>query len=151
MKAINYLAFSILLIFYSCSSLTLKPADFSWPVESVQKVDNDGNVQVKRYSLSFNAKNLYLTETGDSLGYVDKELRIIRGVDGYYYVTGNNFKNVYVFNAKDGALKLENKIEISDKIGMQNPAFNQRPPYVELNYGNVKVDLNKDGITEEGK
>ena len=47
-------------------------------------------------------------------------------------MVSNNFKNVYVFNAKDGTLQLNNKIEISDSTGIKEPAFNQRPPYIQL-------------------
>ena len=133
----------------ACSTLMLKPADFAWPVESVMKVDNNGNVQENRYSISFNTQNLFLQETGDSLGYKNKELRVIRNEKGYYFMTANNFKDVYVFNPAEGALQLKNKIEISDSVKMQNPAFNQRPPYIELIYGSNHVNLTADGIAEE--
>ena len=133
----------------ACSTLMLQPADFSWPVEAVMKVDNNGNVQENRYSISFNSKDLFLQETGDSLGYKNKELRVIRDVKGYYFMTANNFKDVYVFNPVDGALQLKNKIEISDSLKMKNPALNQRPPYIELIYGSKHVNLTADGIAEE--
>jgi hypothetical protein len=133
----------------ACSMLILQPADFSWPVESVIKVDDNGNVQENRYSISFNTKELFLQETGDSLGYKNKELRVIRDSKGYYFMTANNFKDVYVFNAIEGALQLKNKIEISDSLKMENPAFNQRPPYIELTYGSNHVNLTDQGIAEE--
>ncbi len=133
----------------ACSTLMLQPTDFSWPVEAVMKVDNNGSVQEKRYSISFNAKDLFLQESGDSLGYKNKELRVIRDVKGYYFMTANNFKDVYVFNPADGALQLKNKIEISDSLKMENPAFNQRPPYIELVYGSRHVNLTDEGIAEE--
>jgi len=133
----------------ACATLILEPADFSWPIESVLKVNNDGLVQEQRFSFSFNARDLFLEETGDSLGYQNKDLHIIRGTKGYYFITANNFKNVYVFNAEDGKLKLNNKIVISDSTAMENPAFNQRTPYVELTYGNENVNLTNEGIKEE--
>ena len=142
----------VMIFLAGCSSLILKPADFSWPVESVLKPDKDGNVQEKRYSLVFDAKELFLAETGDSLGYKDKELRVIRDPKGYYYMVAANFRNVYVLNPSEGALTLSNKIEISDTTGIKNPAFNLRPPYIELNYdNNKKVNLTNDGIKEEEK
>ena len=127
----------------------LQPADFAWPVESVLKVDNNGFVQEARFSFSFNTKDLFLEETGDSLGYQNKELRIIRDTKGYYFITASSFKNVYVFNADDGALKLNNKIVISDSTGIENPAFNQRSPYIEFDYNNKKINLTNEGIKEE--
>jgi hypothetical protein len=151
MKIVQLCLFFFLLFFCACSSLVLKPADFAWPVETVTKVDSSGSVQIERYSLTFNAKELFLKETGDSLGYQGKELRVIRNPKGYYFMTANNFKNVYVFNSNDGALKLENKIEISDSTGIQNPAFNLRPPFIQLIYDNKTVNLTKDGIVEEEK
>ena len=67
-------------------------------------------------------------------------------------MVANNFKNVYVFSPAEGALSLTNKITISDSTGIKDPAFNQRPPYIELNYDkNKKVNLTKDGIKEEEK
>jgi hypothetical protein len=132
-----------------CSNLILKPADFSWPVEVVLKPDNNGVVQEKRYSVSFNAKELFLSETGDTLGYQNKELRVIRNPEGYYFMVADNFKYVYVFYPDEGSLSLSKKIEISDSTGIRNPAFNQRPPYVELNYdNNKKVNLTNKGIAE---
>jgi hypothetical protein len=142
----------VIVLLAGCSNLILKPADFSWPIESLLKPDKNGNVQEKRYSLVFDTKELFLAETGDSLGYQNKELRIIRNPEGYYFMVANNFKNVYVFYPSEGALSLTNKIEISDSVGIKNPAFNQRPPYIELNYdNNKKVNLTKDGIKEEEK
>ena len=133
----------------ACSTLMLQPADFSWPVESVMKVDDNGNVQENRYSISFNTKDLFLQETGDSSGYKNKELRVIRDAKGYYFITVNNFKDVYVFNPSEGALQLKNKIEISDSLKMENPAFNQRPPYIQLIYDSNHVNLTNEGIAEE--
>jgi hypothetical protein len=130
----------------------LKPADFSWPVESVLHIDSDGNVEVERYSESFNTKPLFYKETGDSLAYQNQPLRVIRNKDGYYFMVANNFKNVYVFNQKDGAFRLEKKIEVSDKAGIQNPAFNQRSPFIELVYGDNsanRVNLTDNGIKKE--
>ena len=154
-KEYFYMKLSIIVLLFStifipaCSTLMLQPTDFSWPVESVMKVDDNGSVQENRYSISFNTKDLFLQETGDSLGYKNKELRVIRDVKGYYFMTANNFKDVYVFNPIAGALQLKNKIEISDSLKMENPAFNQRPPYIELIYGSNQVNLTDEGIVEE--
>jgi hypothetical protein len=148
MKTIVYLSSLLLIFLTACSSLVLKPADFAWPVESVLNIDNDGNVAINRYSESFNAKPLFYKETGDSLAYQNQQLRVIRNKDGYYFMVANNFKNVYVFNEKDGAFHLEKKILISKKEGVQNPAFNQRSPFIELVYG--ENSANKINLTENG-
>lgn len=152
MKTVKYLVPIVLAFLTSCSSLVLKPADFSWPLESVNTVSNNGIVEVKRYSFNFDAKQLFLKETGDSTSYQNQQLRVIRNSKGYYFMVSNNFKNVYVFKVIDGEFKLEKKIEISKKDGIQNPAFNQRSPFIELVYGgnsDQKLNLSEDGIVKE--
>ena len=66
-------------------------------------------------------------------------------MNGCYFITSEQFKNVYVFEADDGALVLENKIQVSE-TGLKNPALNQREPYVELIDGTEKLLLTNDGI-----
>ncbi len=152
MKTVNYLLPFLLIVLTSCSSLVLKPADFSWPIESVNEVSKNGNVEIKRYSFNFDARPLFIKETGDSTSYQNQQLRVIRNSKGYYFMVSNNFKNVYVFYVNDGEFKLEKKIEISEKEGIQNPAFNQRPPYIQLVYGpksEEKLNLSEDGIVKE--
>jgi hypothetical protein len=136
----------LLISFAACSNLVLKPTDYAWPIESVLKVDDHGFVKESRNSLSFNVKDLFLTETGDSTAYQNKDIRIIRDMNGYYYITSDNFKNVYVFKSAEGKLALEDKIPIT-KTGLQDPAFNQRQPYIELVSGNNKYLLTNEGIT----
>lgn len=139
------------LILAGCSSLTLKPGDFAWPVESVLKVDDKGLVQDDRYSFSLNVKELLFAETQDSVNITNVTLRMIRDVQGYYFVTAAKFKNVYVFKHIEGALKLANKILVAQN-GLDTPAFNQRAPYIQLmNEQNPPVMLTKEGILEGGK
>jgi hypothetical protein len=148
MKLIKYFILVLAGIFPACSSLSLKPADFSWPVESVLKVNEDGFVNDERFALSFNTKNMFLEETEDSSSYLNKEIRLIRDTKGFYYLTSDNFKNVYVFNVNDGEFRLENKILISEN-GISKPAFNQRPPYIVLVEGGNQHNLSDDGIINE--
>lgn len=147
------LKYSIILVaafFAGCSTLRLSPADFSWPVESLIHVDDNGVGKVDRYAISFNAKPIYYEETGDSLAYLDRDLRIIRDTLGYYYITGNKFKNVYIFTMGDGAFNLYNEISISED-GISNPVFNQRPPFIELIEGDQQYYLSNNGIEKKEK
>ena len=148
MRYVKQLIIILPFILTGCSSLKLAPADFSWPVESVIKVGDNGMAEEARYAISFNAKPLYYKETGDSLAYLDRELRVIRDTLGYYYITGNKFKNVYVFTMGDGAFNLQKEILIS-KSGITDPVFNQRPPFIELIEGNKYYYLSKNGIEKE--
>jgi len=58
MKQLIFLSASLILLTSACSMLTLQPADFSWPVESAIKVDDQGNVSEERYSIDFNTIGL---------------------------------------------------------------------------------------------
>lgn len=148
-KLLLPLSFSFVL-WPGCTSLMLKPADFSWPVESVVKVDGKGMVQENRYQLSFNVKPMLFEETGDSVNVSGTTIRMIRDQAGYYYLTAPKFRHVYVFTTGDGSLTLASKILISEK-GMESPAFNARPPFIQLLNGGDKPKLiGKDGIREGG-
>jgi hypothetical protein len=145
----------ILLILSGCGGLALRPAEFAWPFESVFKVDSKGIAKEEeepaRYFIKFNAKALLFEETGDSVHVADRTFRVIRDGQGYYYITGKEFKNVYVFNSAEGALTLQTKIPISEK-GLESPAFNQRPPFIQLLNGKeASKMLDKDGVKEGGK
>ena len=139
------LSFVILLSFTACSTLTLEQADFSWPIESVLPVDDNGNVMEEKYSVAFNTRPLFFEEFQDSSAYLGKEIRLIRDQQGYYYVTSREFKNVYIFQAEEGMLVLQNQIPVSES-GIINPAFNQRTPYIEL----IDGDNNRFSLTHEG-
>ena len=138
--------FSFLILFTAaCSVLTLQPANFSWPIESVLPVDDNGKVREDRYSVEVNTVGLFFEEIQDSLSYKNKEIRLIRDNQGFYFMTASNFKNVYVFKTDEGKLVLDNKIFISE-FGLQGPAFNQRDPYIELVDGTNKMNLTHKGV-----
>ena len=149
-----FMLFILILIFNGCSSLALRPADFSWPVEVVLKPDAKGNVQEARYQISFNVKALLFEELQDSVNVTKHALHILRDNAGFYFITAKSFKNVYVFAQGDGMLKLEKKILINEK-GLEAPAFNQKTPYIYLINENKESEapiiLTKDGIKEGGK
>jgi hypothetical protein len=145
MKQLIIFSISLILITAACSVLTLQPADFSWPVESALKIDDQGNVTEDRYSTDFNTIGLFFEEFQDSMSYKGKEIRLIRNNWGDYFITGKKFKNVYVFKASEGKLVLETKIFISE-FGLNEPAFNQRSPYIELLDGDYKINLTSEGI-----
>jgi hypothetical protein len=130
-----------------CASLTLEDVDSGWPVETVAKVGPDNRVVDTRYALSARVTSLAMEEFQDTSALVGRDLRIIRSKEGYYFMTGQRFKNVYVFAPSDGSFSLEKKIEVSP-TGLQSPALNQRSPYIELVDGSVKRLLDEDGIVK---
>lgn len=138
-------------ILTGCSSLTLKPGDFAWPIESVLSIDDQGNVQTRLYSFSFNVKELLFAETQDSVHVSKVSLRMIRDVKGFYFITASKFKNVYVFEQTEGGLKLNNKILVAPD-GLNEPFFNQQVPFIQLVNGqNQSLLLTKDGVFEGEK
>jgi len=145
MKKLIIPLFLLSLITAACSVLTLQPANFSWPLESVLPVDDNGKISEDRYSIEVNTVGMFFEEFQDSLSYKSKEVRMIRDNQGFYFLTSTNFKNVYVFKADEGKLVQENKIFISE-FGLQTPAFNQRDPYIELVDGTNKMNLTYKGI-----
>ena len=150
MKLINILPFLLLVIAAACSTLKLQQADFAWPVESVIAVDENGKVSDDRYSMSFDTKSLFIEETDDSSAYEGKKIRILRDINGYYFITAEMFKNVYVFQMDNGSMVLLNKIFISG-FGLKDPALNQRAPYIELIDGGKSLYLTNNGIDRNKK
>ena len=142
-----FLVFSSFTLLVACTSLLLEPAQFSWPIESVLKVDKDGFVKEERHSINFNTKALFLDETQDSLSYAGKTLHLIRNNEGFYFMTANDFKNVYVFSVQKNAFILQNKILVKE-TGLINPAFNQRSSFIELLDDGKTYKLTSEGIEE---
>jgi hypothetical protein len=137
-----------LAFFPACSPLTLEPVNFGWPVESVITVNSMNRAEEGRYALSFPAGALAFTEFKDSTILVGASLRVIRNTEGFYFVTGPRFKNVYVFSPDAGTLKLSQAIEVS-QTGLNAPALNQRPPYIELLDGNAPARyMTRTGLSE---
>lgn len=150
MKQLLVLSLILVALVAACSVLTLQPANFSWPLESVLPVDDNGNVAEDRYSVEFNTQGLFFEEFQDSLAYIGREIRMIRDNQGFYFITASKFKNVYVFRANEGTMVMNTKIFISE-FGLNNPALNQRNPYIELVDGNYKMNLTNKGIEGDAK
>lgn len=151
-RLLQYLGTAVLVaLISSCASLTLPEVDFAWPVESVLKVDQKNIIEENRYAISFRVANLALEEFGDSTALKGASVRMLRSVEGFYFLTGAKFKSVYVFTPGPSELVLKSKIEIT-QAGLKSPALNQRAPYVELIDGKaMKVLLKNDSIEEEKK
>ena len=67
------------------------------------------SVTEDRYSTDFSTVGLFYEEFQDSMAYKGKEIHLIRNNGGDYFITGKEFKNVYVFKASEGTLVLERK------------------------------------------
>jgi hypothetical protein len=132
----------------SCSSLKLDHVQFGWPVESVLNVTNANLVQDVYHGLSFNVARIAGEEFQDTTALAGKQIRLLRSNEGFYFLTGQKFRNVYVFTPGAHELSLKSRIAVSPG-GMQDPAFNQRPPYVQVLDGkNFQKMLTSDDIVE---
>lgn len=138
--------FSLLLLTACSSSLVIKNVDFAQPIETVLKPNSRGIVNDVKAGLKFSIMPLQYAETKDTSSVTVPDIRLIRGHDGYYYITAKGFKDVFVMQPSNGTLKLHKKVMIS-KEGLSSPAFNQRTPYVQLINGNsASYNLTKDGL-----
>ena len=143
----SFIVVVALLALAGCSTLTLAPSDFAWPVMSELTADKAGTVTEDRYHLSFNIKPLMQEELQDSVNVAGKTISVIRDRQGFYYVAGPKFKKVYVFQHTTDGLGLA-KSFIVHETGLTNPEFNQRPPYVQLLNGRDKpLLLTRSGVT----
>lgn len=124
-------AFLLLVLIPACSTVTLENANFGWPVEAVLTVNSMNMIEEGRYAFVVNVAPLATAEFQDSTALRGKALRIIRNAQGYYFVTGPRFKNVYVFRAGEGSFEGVTSIRVSE-TGLNQPAFNQRHPFIEL-------------------
>lgn len=137
---------------FSCASVRLDNVDFGWPVESALTVGSDNGVNDGRYAVSFNVAPIALAEFDDSTALKGTSLRLLRSIEGYYFVTGARFRHVYVFAPGPNELTLNSGINIfpeTDQRQLANPALNQRGEYIELIDGKLKLRLDADGIIEE--
>ncbi|MDI6402854.1 hypothetical protein QLX67_12675 [Balneolaceae bacterium ANBcel3] len=125
-------------------SLTLTDVDYSQPMESVASPDQNGMVNYIGTGISFDVTPLNVKERGEGAALPEK-VRIIRNRDGYYFVTAPGYRNVYVFTPEERALKMEERIRVSD-AGLANPAFNQQGTHIQLIDGNTELRLSKSGI-----
>ncbi len=138
---------SLLFVTACSSSLVLKNVNYAQPVESVLQPDASGVVKDMRYAVSFSVKPLIQSEFGkkDTTVQQNQEIHIIRGHDGFYYVTAPGFKNVYIMAPGDGTLKTKKKVLV-DENGLNNPAFNQRDPNIQLVDGSNTYTLSQKGL-----
>lgn len=112
-------------------TLVINKVDYSQPVETVLEPNAEGQVTDVRNNISFNILPLQYKETKDTTSVTTKEIRMIRGKEGFYYMTAPGFQHVYVMAPEKGSLKLQKQVQIN-KEGLKEPAFNQRNPYVQL-------------------
>jgi len=136
MKSTTHLFVAILflttVLFTGCKqSMVISKVDYSQSIESVLAPDENGLVKDMQHGLTFNIKPLQYAETQDTSSITTKEVRYIRGSEGYYYITAPNYQHVYVMAPEKGKLTLKKKLSVSEN-GLNQPAFNQRNSYVQL-------------------
>ncbi len=149
-RAVLYALIAPTVVLGACSSLRIENVDYGWPVESVVAVTDNNMIEEGRYVISCRVAQIAEEEFQDSTALRGAKLRLLRSDEGYYFLTGPRFKNVYVFKSGEGELSLKSKIEVS-RTGLTNPALNQRSPYVELLDGDTFQRLLSSDDIVEGK
>ncbi|MEX0844083.1 MAG: hypothetical protein WD022_02335 [Balneolaceae bacterium] len=143
---------SIVMLGSACKTFVIENVNYSQQIESVLTPDENGEVQDVRHGISFNINPFIQQEFGEDDSTQIKEVRLIRNANGYYFITANQFRNVYVMEPGKGKLKLKKKILVSEER-LSEPAFNLRNSAVQL----VKMDtkevltLNEEGIQENNE
>jgi hypothetical protein len=141
---------SLAVVSLASCGMTVENVHYAWPVESVLPVGDDNIVQDGRHSLQFSVAAIAEEEFENVGALRGKEIRLLRSVEGYYFLTAKRFKHVYVLKPAPSELRLESRIAVAPN-GLQDPAFNQRPPYVELLDGGKAIRLTSDEIVEGKK
>ncbi|RNC86129.1 MAG: hypothetical protein ED557_00925 [Balneola sp.] len=135
-----------MLMFQACSkSMVVQDVNYAQKIESVLIPNDEGLVQDIRHGISYSILPFQLEEFQDTTQILVSEIRMIRNHQGYYFITADGFKNVYVMEPRRNELKLKRKIEVSE-FGLQSPAFNWRAPSVQLLSTNNEAVL----LTEKG-
>lgn len=140
-----------LLVLQGCTNkLIVKNVNYAQHVESVLEPNSNGMVTDYRYGLSFNMLPFQYEEFNDSSRVLINQIRLIRNDAGFYFITADAFKHVYVMKPGDSRLMMEAKILVDDQ-GLENPAFNWRNPLVQIISKDKaeSVFLNQHGIVNE--
>ncbi len=134
----------------ACKTFVVKNVNYAHQIESVLTPDSDGIVHDKRHGITFNVKPFQKQEFGETDSTAIEEVRLIRNDKGFYFITANQFKHVYVMKPIEKGMKLEKKIKVSEE-GIANPAFNMREGIVQLVKveANEMVMLNEEGIKKQ--
>lgn len=141
----SFLLFALILS--SCSKVYITPVNYAWASESELPVSQERVID-KKNGLSFDLDQILKDE---KIGTVSK-VNLIRDRFGYYYLTAEGFKNVYILVSGANSFSLKNVIRISEE-SLVKPAFNQRNKYIQFVYGTDDkiLNLNADGIVKEDK
>lgn len=133
----------------ACRTFVVEDVNYAQQIESVLHPDENGNVEDIRHGISFSVNPFIKQEFGEQDSVEINKVRLIRNEKGFYFITANNFKHVYVMEPAKSKLKLVNKIKVSE-TGLTSAAFNLRSPFVQLidqQQGEV-LTLNEEGIKD---
>jgi hypothetical protein len=142
------LLFPICITIFSCSSLKIEDVSYGWSSEFFVNPDDSGNITIPKSSMSFNVTKLFTEEkiTEKPSSY---KIRIIRDNDGYFFITADKFKFIWIFETSEKSLKLKNKIELEKDAALSDPKFNEHKPNIEIfTKDGKKFILDKDGIVK---
>lgn len=138
------LASMVLLVSACSSSVTIQNVDFAQPLEEQLRPNVQGEVMGERSGISFSVLPMLENEDLSLDAFGDTPVNIIQNHQGFYFVTAAGFRNVYVMESNENELKSVTIIQVSDER-LENPALNQRNPFIELVDSDMAVNLTKEG------
>ncbi|MEX0723962.1 MAG: hypothetical protein WD053_08795 [Gracilimonas sp.] len=143
---------SFVVIATACNKFVVEDVNYAQEIESVLVPDENGDVHDVRYGITFNVEPFKKQEFSEDEPVDINEVRLIRNAQGYYFITANHFKNVYVMEPGKSELKLKKKIKVSEER-LNAPAFNLRESTVQLikTDSNEILTLNENGIQENNE
>lgn len=146
-KLTRYSLLALLLFAVSAcgSKMVIQNVDFAHPLEIVMEADAQANVSDVRTGLAFNLSSILEKENISRSDFAGTAVRMIRNRDGYYFLTAPGFRHVFILESKTRELK---EVEIVRIPGdrLQNPAFNQRSPLIQLVDGERSFNLTSSGL-----
>ncbi|MCH8485791.1 MAG: hypothetical protein LAT75_02930 [Candidatus Cyclonatronum sp.] len=146
----NLINFSLLLLLLisvsACGSkLVIQNVDFANPIEMVMPADAQANVSDTRTGLSFNLNAILEKEGITPADFESTAVRMIRNTDGLFFLTAPGFRHVFILESGQRELKESQVVSIPGER-LQNPAFNQRSPLIQLVDGDRSFNLSSSGL-----
>lgn len=127
------------------SKMVIQNVDFAHPLEIVMEADAQANVSDIRSGLTFNLGAILERENISRADFAGSAVRMIRNRDGLYFLTAPGFHHVFILESGVRELKEVEIVRIPGER-LQNPAFNQRSPLIQLVDGDRLFDLNSGGL-----
>ncbi|WP_114984115.1 hypothetical protein [Cyclonatronum proteinivorum] len=125
--------------------MVIQNVNFAHPFEMVMEADAEANVSDTRSGLTFSMDKILEKENISRADFAGTSVHMIRNQDGLYFLTAPGFRHVFILESGEGELKEAETVRIPGER-LQNPAFNQRAPFIQLVDGDRTFSLSATGL-----